>query len=483
MRVRAYAPPPVFFRGRHWSTREMAGMAAAFRKALGEPFLASTRLSAMVMANHPEAVALFFALSACPAPLVLLPLETRSWRTAPPIPPGTRMVLTPGLARLEAEAVAQGLEVTVLPGPDAPGAAPQSESGVPFLTCPGLVFFTSGSTGLPRPVYRRTASLVEASETLMGAVALPPAGAVIAALPLDRSYGMNNGLMAATVLGRPLGLLERFERNALLALFASGEYQYWAGSPVMADVLSRRPLEGPHPAPPICVFAGRLSAPVCQAFTARFGVPLRQMYGTTETLTVTVDLAPGSSVRFETAGRPLPGVAVRIGDDPTAPAPTGHTGRIWVRSPWTMEGYGFPPRLDRDGIVDGWWASPDVGRVDEQGYLTLAGRLDDCIRTGAGHVINPAEIAALLEGHEGVTDAAVVPLETPAGPVLGVLVQSAAPLRSSDLRGHLARSLPPWARPRVLETVRELPRLSTGRTDRRACIEILGRALRRGDAP
>jgi acyl-CoA synthetase (AMP-forming)/AMP-acid ligase II len=64
--------------------------------------------------------------------------------------------------------------------------------------------------------------------------------------------------------------------------------------------------------------------------------------------------------------------------------------------------------------------------------------------------------------------------------VLGVLVQSPEPLRPSDLRGHLARSLPPWARPRVLETVRELPRLATGRTDRRACIELLGKALHRG---
>ena len=120
-----------------------------------------------------------------------------------------------------------------------------------------------------------------------------------------------------------------------------------------------------------------------------------------------------------------------------------------------------------------------MGRLDTDGRLTLLGRLDDCIRTGAGHLVNAVEVAAALEGYPGVTDTAVVPLDAPAGLVLGVLVQSPEPLRSSDLRGHLARSLPPWARPRVLETVRELPRLATGRTDRRACIDLLDKVLRR----
>ena len=163
-----WVPPPVFFRGRHLSAGEMAGMAAAWWDVLGAPFRASSQLTAMVMANHPEAVALFFALSACRAPLVLLPPETRGWRTAPALPPGTRLVLTPALAGHAEEAVALGLDVIVLPHPRA--VAADAAGRLPFLTCPGLVFFTSGSTGLPRPVYRRTSSLIRACTALMGAV-------------------------------------------------------------------------------------------------------------------------------------------------------------------------------------------------------------------------------------------------------------------------------------------------------------------------
>ena len=83
------APPPIFFRQRLWPASEIAGMAMAQWDALGEPFRASSQLTAMVMANHPEAIALFFALSACQAPLLLLAPEPRSWRTSPPVPHGT----------------------------------------------------------------------------------------------------------------------------------------------------------------------------------------------------------------------------------------------------------------------------------------------------------------------------------------------------------------------------------------------------------
>lgn len=461
------SPPPILFRGRTWMPDEIAGMAGAWRSALGERKPGG--LTAMVMANRPEAIALFFALSAGDDAVILLPPDPKSWRTDPAVPAGTRLALLPDLAHLATEAERVGLRPVVLPPP---GHDPRAMDTA-LLTCPGLVFFTSGSTGLPRPVYRRTETLVRASTALTGAIGFPASGGVIGVLPLDRSYGMNACLMAATVLARPLALVERFDHHALLALFATGEYHLWAGSPVMADVLSRAPAAGPRLAPPACIFAGRLPAPVCRAFAERFGVELRQIYGTTEMLTVTADVGSGPP-HADTAGPPLPGVSLHVGDAPDASSPAGTSGRIWVSSAWPMEGYGFPPALRTD-IVDGWWPSPDVGRVDAAGVLTLSGRVDDCIKTGAGQLVHPAEIAAVLEAVEGVTDVAVVPVEAGAGAVLGAVVQSDRPLDGSRLRRALADALPPWAQPRVLEVVGALPRLASGRTDRRACIALLER--------
>jgi long-chain acyl-CoA synthetase len=276
---------------------------------------------------------------------------------------------------------------------------------------------------------------------------------------------------------RPLALLERFEHNAVLDLFASGEYEYWAGTPVMADVLGRcpmsRPGPAPHPAPATCVISGRLSGAVCRAFSARFATPLRQVYGTTETGAVTMEAAPAARVRSETAGHPLPGVRIRIGDDPRAPVPAGEVGRVWISSAGCAQGYGFPPDLDPLTQVGEWWPSPDVGRLDGDGRLLLSGRLDDCVRTGAGHVVSPAVVAEVLESYPGILEAVVMSLGPPARPVLAALLECAVTVSTDALREHLARALPPWARPRLLQQTRSLPRLPSGKPDRLACAAAL----------
>jgi long-chain acyl-CoA synthetase len=249
---------------------------------------------------------------------------------------------------------------------------------------------------------------------------------------------------------------------------------------MMADVLGRTRLPGAHAAPPICVAGGRVSSEIARRFLERFGVPLRQCYGTTETGTIAVDSAPADRVRSDTGGRPLAGLEVRIGDDPRVAVPEGIPGRIWLSTPaYMMDGYGFPPDVAPPETVDGWWGTPDIGTLDGRGSLAVSGRLDDSFRTNAGHLVDPTAVSAALETYPTVIDTAVVPLSTPTGPALGVLIESSAPLSAADVRGHLARALPIWSRPRVIETTAALPRLSNGRIDRRACIAILERSLPR----
>jgi acyl-CoA synthetase (AMP-forming)/AMP-acid ligase II len=145
---------------------------------------------------------------------------------------------------------------------------------------------------------------------------------------------------------------------------------------------------------------------------------------------------------------------------------------VWVSSPGCAEGYGFPPEL-QPLLSAGWWPSPDVGQFDGEGYLTLAGRLDDCIRTSAGHVVNPAVVAEILEAYPGIAEALVFPLGPTVKPVLAALLESPQPLDIDDVQAHLARRLPPWSRPRVLDQARALPRLPSGKPDRMACIAML----------
>ncbi len=469
-------PPPLLFQDTEWSTATLTRLALGWRQALRKELGEDPSPTAMVMANHPEAVALFFALSSLPAPVILLPTEPRGWRTTPPIPVGTRLALAPAQRRLGATAERLGLAVTVVPDHAGSAGAPDAA----FMTAPAVVLFTSGSTDLPRPVCRPMRHLLRAAAAVATAAAFPAHGGIIGTLPLSRIFGLHHGLLAAALLGRPLALLPQFNHRAVLGLFASGRYHYWAGTPFMADFLGRSLPSGPHPAPSRCMISGRLSMPVCENFEARFGVRLRQVYGTTETGPITLDSGPPDRVRSDTAGTPLPGAAVVVGDEPDRPSPAGVLGKIWVKTPWSMDGYGFPGRLEPLRTVTGWWSTPDVGHLDEAGYLTVAGRGDDCIRTAAGHLVNPAEIAAAVEGYRGIVDAAVVPLGDALDPVVGVLVEAEATLDLNDLRRHLAGILPPWSRPRVIDRISSLPRLAGGKIDRLACIGLLEPGLSRG---
>jgi acyl-coenzyme A synthetase/AMP-(fatty) acid ligase len=462
------------FDGRRWSSEEVAAISAAWLDLLPAAIPRTAGLTAMAMSNHPEAVALFFALSCLPLPVIVYPADPRAWRSSPPVPAGTPLFLPPSLADLASEAEGVGLRAHVLP---TPRSAPAAASAPSFLACPGFVNFTSGSTGLPKPVYISTRSFLVQTAAIIEACKLASDCAVAGSLQLSTHYGLGQALFLPTVLGSTLGLLERFDPRALLALFASGAYGYWAGTPLMAELLTRVPPSDLDPmVPPIChISAGKLSVRTFHAFAARFGVKLRPNYGQTECGFITVDTSPDEEIRPECVGRASPGVEVRIGDDPLDPLPPGRLGRVWFRCPWYMEGYGFPPELAPRGGREGWWSTADVGVLDDAGYLALAGRADDCFKTSSGYLVNPGEIVQALTSHPGVTEVVVIAVRGASGSEVGVLVEAEGGLEADRLRAIADRMLPAWLQPKVLVVTDRLPRLAGGKADRKACHAILQR--------
>lgn len=439
---------------------------AAAREALddGDPLVAS------VLPATPEGVALFVALSSLPATLVVLAPDVRAWRTEPPVPPGTLVLLLPSLASLAPAACELGLVPILLPAPRG-----HSRVGGPLLPLqgPGVVVLTSGSTGLPKPVYRPMATMLVWAMGRVGALGLARGAGLLMGVSLATGQGIHN-LMTAILLGGALGLLDPLDHRAALSALALPAFQCWRATSHFADVLGRCPLSGPALMPQFCLLSSPVGRSVHEAFLDRFGVPLRQTYSSTETGVVTLDDAPPDAVRPDTVGRPVPGVEIRVGDLRATPRPPGETARIWVRTPTLMTGYGFPPVVPPAATVNGWWPTQDIGAMGDDGRLVLHGRLDDCIRTREGRIVNLAMVAARLRELPGVTAAAVVPLAGPAGPSFGAVVECDPEVAVETLRAGLGESLPPWSWPRAVEAVRSLPRLPSGRPDRNACVALLG---------
>jgi O-succinylbenzoic acid--CoA ligase len=142
-----------------------------------------------------------------------------------------------------------------------------------------------------------------------------------------------------------------------------------------------------------------------------------------------------------------------------------------------MEGYGYPPDLEpREGRRE-WWPMRDRGVIDDAGYLTLLGRLDDAFKTPGGQLVDPTEVVDVIQRLPGVGDVVVLPLLDRAGWVVGAVVAGGPGLEPSQVRWHAARVLPRWAQPRVVVMVEQLPRLANGKVDREACAALVENAV------
>ena len=138
-----------------------------------------------------------------------------------------------------------------------------------------------------------------------------------------------------------------------------------------------------------------------------------------------------------------------------------------------MAGYGIPPNVERPGDVGGWWPTRDVGSMDPAGRLTLRGRLDDCVRTRDGRLVNLEAVAEALRAVEGVMAAVVVPLEGDAGAAFGAVLQAAPGGSLASIRQRLSGAVPSWALPRRIAVLPNVPRLFNGKPDRVLCLSIL----------
>lgn len=156
-------------------------------------------------------------------------------------------------------------------------------------------------------------------------------------------------------------------------------------------------------------------------------------------------------------GHPLDGVAVAVGTE----------GRVRISGPTLFDGYEGDPELTAECLVDGWFLTSDAGRLDEDGRLTVLGRIDDMVVSGGVNVPAPA-VAARLRRHPGLTDAEVLGVDDPewGQRVVAFVVPASSGADLAELRDWVAEEHPrAWA-PRQVVALPEIPRLGNGKPDR-----------------
>jgi acyl-CoA synthetase (AMP-forming)/AMP-acid ligase II len=173
--------------------------------------------------------------------------------------------------------------------------------------------------------------------------------------------------------------------------------------------------------------------------------------------------------RLVSIGRPLPDVEVKVVGDQGEELPRGEVGELWVSTPRTMKGYAGSDGAVTTPAESGWLPTRDMGWIDEDGYIFLAGRKDDMIIRG-GENISPAEVEAVLYSHTAIEEVAVIGLPDVEWGQRVAAVVVPRPGTSPDpqaLREFCRERLASFKVPEVIRLVDALPKNQMGKVLRK----------------
>jgi long-chain acyl-CoA synthetase len=361
----------------------------------------------------------------------------------------------------------------VLPWLDPATVEPDGSGGTAGVAAvnPGdtaVLLYTSGTTGGPKGAeltHRGLTAVARGLGTLLG---VGPDDVVFGAAPLAHILGQSAAMNMTIAAGASVALVERFEPAAALELVTRERVSVFLGVPTMCLALLQAAEVVEHVPRIRIAHCGGAPTPVetLHAFAERFGCAVLEGYGMTETAGTVTSHRVGRPVKPGSVGEPLDGTEVRIAGD--------GSGEVLTRGPGLMRGYWRNPEATRAALSpDGWFATGDVGRLDDDGYLFLVDRKKDVILRG-GYNVYPREVEEALHEHPGVRQAVVLGVPDPllGEEVVALVVARGAididEIDTDELRAFARKRVAAYAYPRLVVLVDELPLGPSGKVLRRA---------------
>ena len=354
--------------------------------------------------------------------------------------------------------------LTEVTAPVAPPAPPA------LVTDPGalaLLIYTSGTTGRPKGVMLDHASISATAELITGWFDMTPDTRCLLVLPLFHVNGIMVSVVSPLLAGGSAFIAERFHAASFWATVEQVKPTFFSAVPTIYALLASRPGPPPDTRSLRFVICGAAPMPrqLIGEFEDRFGVPVVEGYGLSE-CTVACTLNPLHGLRKAgSVGLPLPGIDVGVVNQADQLLPAGQAGEVVVRGPNVMRGYLGRPEETADVLRGGWLHTGDVGRFDDDGYLTLVDRVKDLIIRG-GENIYPKEIEDVLHAHPAVLEAAVVGQPDPVfgeQPVAFVTLRPGHTAVPEDLIEHCRPSLARYKMPRAVYIEETLPKNAVGK--------------------
>ncbi|MFQ5665575.1 MAG: class I adenylate-forming enzyme family protein [Candidatus Binatia bacterium] len=291
--------------------------------------------------------------------------------------------------------------------------APEQHCGVSIQPDDlAVIAYTSGTTGTPKGVMWSHRGLLSSAQCNPFPPDVAGGARVLVCAPL---YAGGAIVMACNALAiGALLVVVPFSPEAILQTLADDHIEFTGLVPTMISLLvDAAPPGWRAPRLRRIYYGGGTMSPQLFARAQRlFACEFEQAYAMTETCILGTRLDPADHrldrpERLASAGKPMPGVGLRIVGPDGSEVPTGTPGEILIRSPGNMLGYWRHREQDRLRPQNGWYGTRDIGRFDGDGYLYLVDRQDDMVKSG-GLNVSPAEVEDVLTAHPGVAEAAVI---------------------------------------------------------------------------
>ncbi|WP_308914991.1 malonyl-CoA synthase [Jannaschia sp. LMIT008] len=464
--------------GGAWTFADFADRAARLATVLSDTGLAPGDRVAVQVAKHPDALALYAA--SLRGGHVFLPLNTAytaaeldhfvsdSGATLVACDAANRDGIAPVAKRFGARAVTLADLASRI---DAAEPAAIATRGPDDLAA---ILYTSGTTGRSKGAMLTHDNLLSNATTLADAWRFTPNDVLIHALPIFHTHGLFVATNVTLAAGSSMIFHDRFDPDTVLADMARASVLM--GVPTFYTRLLDHPGLSRDVAAGMRLFVSG-SAPMLpethRAWTDATGHRILERYGMTETNMNASNPYDGDR-RPGTVGPPLPGVEIRVTGDGRTPLPAGETGMVEVRGPNVFPGYwNLPDKTAEELGPDGWFVTGDLGRLSEDGYLSIVGREKDLVITG-GYNVYPKEVEEALDALPGVLESAVfgVPHPDMGEAVYAVVVPQPGASPDPDALGAaLSDTLARFKQPRRIDLIDALPRNTMGKVQKKVLRE------------
>lgn len=335
-----------------------------------------------------------------------------------------------------------------------------------------VVLYTAAQQGRPRGAMLSHFNLFNNALTISTrTLRYFPEDIFLCVLPLFHGFGQTTMMNAPLMTGSSIVLSSRFDATHTFELIRNERVTLLAVVPTMLHFLVAGSREDTPPLPSLrCVVAGgsKMNLDTAREFSARFGSPVLEGYGLSETSPVVAFNCSADANRPGSVGPPIWGCEVAIHDEHGESQPTGVDGEVVIRGHNVFQGYLNDPTGTQETMRGGWLHTGDRGYLDADGYLYLSGLKKDMILR-AGMNVYPREVELVLESHPDVAEAAVVGVpDVVRGEDVKAFVvcRPGAEPSENDLKAYCRDGLSSYKCPRRITFVDHLPRYAGGAIDK-----------------